>query len=67
MPYLSQAAARRVGHQDMAHRPCSRVPSVARPADPEEVDAPVEIRLQVPRLHPREASQVALEPETQVV
>lgn len=67
MPRLPQAAVCRVGHQDMAHHPCSRVPSVARLVDPEEVDVPVEVRLQVPRRHPREAPQVALEPGAQVV
>lgn len=51
----------------MAHYPCGRVPSVARQIDPEEVDAPVEICLQVPRRHPREAPKVALEPGAQVV
>ena len=51
----------------MAHHPCSRVPSVARPVDPEKVDVSVEIRLQVPRRHPREAPKVALEPGARVV
>ena len=67
MPYLSQAAVSRVGHQDMAHHPCGRVPSVPRLVDPEEVDVPVEIRLKVPRRHTREAPQVALQPGAQVV
>lgn len=67
VPHLPQASVSRVGRQDMAHHPCSRVPSVARPVDPEKVDVSVEIRLQVPRRHPREAPKVALEPGTRVV
>lgn len=67
MPHLSQAAVSRVGHQDMAHHPCSRVPPVARLVDPEEVDVPVEVGLQVRGRHPREAPQVAFEPGAQVV
>lgn len=51
----------------MAHRLCGRAPSVARLVDPEEVDVPVEIGLQVPRRHPREAPKVALGPGAQVV
>lgn len=51
----------------MAHHPCSRVPSVARLIDTEEVDVPVEVGLQVPRRHPREAPKVALKPGAQVV
>ena len=51
----------------MAHHPCSRVSSVARPVDPEKVDVSVEMRLQVPRRHPREAPKVALEPGARVV
>ena len=35
--------------------------------DPEEVDVPVEVGLQVPRRHSREAPKVALEPRAQVV
>lgn len=50
MPHLPQAAVSYVGHQDMAHHPCSRVPSVARLVDPEEVNVPVEIRLEVDRV-----------------
>ena len=67
MPHLPQAAVSRVGHQGMAHHPCSRVPSVARLVDPEEVDVPVEVGLQVPGRHPREAPKVALEPGAQTV
>lgn len=67
MPRLSQAAVSRVGHQDMAHHPCGRVQSVPRLVDPEEVDVPVEIRLEVPRRHPLEAPQVAFQPGAQVV
>lgn len=67
MPRLPQAAVCRVGHRDMAHHPCSRVPSVARLVDPEEVDVPVEVDLKVPWRHPREPPQVALEPRAQVV
>lgn len=67
MPHLPQAALSRVGHQDMAHHPCGRVPSVPGLVGPEEVDAPVEIGLQVPRRHPREAPEVALELGAQVV
>lgn len=51
----------------MAHHPCSRVPSVARLIDTEEEDVPVEVGLQVPRRHPREAPKVALKPGAQVV
>lgn len=67
MPHLPRAAVSRVGHQDMAHHPCSRVPSVARLVDPEEVDVPVEEGLQVPRRRPREAPKVALKPGAHVV
>lgn len=67
MPHLPQASVSRVSRQDMAHHPCSRVPSVARPVDPEKVDVSVEIRLRVPRRHPREAPKVALEPGARVV
>ena len=51
----------------MAQHPCSRVTSVARLVDPEEADVPVEVGLQVPMRHPREAPKVALEPGAQVV
>lgn len=51
----------------MAHRPFGRVPSVPGLVDPEGVDVPVELGLQVPRRHPREAPKVALEPRAQVV
>lgn len=67
MPHLPQAAASRVGHQDMAHHPCGRVPSVPGLVDPEEEDVPVEIGLRVPRRHPHEAPEVALKPGAQVV
>ena len=46
----------------MAHHPCGRVPSV-----PGLADVPVEVGLQVPERHPREAPKVALEPRAQVV
>lgn len=45
MTHLPQAAVSRVGHQDVAHHPCSRVPSVPGLVDPEEVDVPVEVGL----------------------
>lgn len=64
---LPLASVGRVGHQDLAHHPNSRVPSVLGLVDPEEVDVPVELGLQVPGRHPREASQVTLEPGAQVV
>lgn len=67
MPHLPQATVSRVGHQDMAHHPCSRAPSVPGLVEPEEVDVPVEEGLQAPRRHPREAPKVALEPGAQVV
>lgn len=67
MPHLPQAAISRVGHQDMAHHPCSRVPSVVRLVDPEEVNIPVEVGLQVLGRHLREAPNVALKPGAQVV
>ena len=67
LPHLPQAAVSCVGHQDKAHHPCSRVPSVLGLVYPEEVDVPVEVGLQVPRRHPREAPKVALEPGAQVV
>ena len=51
----------------MAHHPCGGVPSVPGPVDPAEVDVPVEVGLQVPRRHPREAPEVALEPGARVV
>lgn len=49
-------------YQDMAHHPFGRVPSV-----PGLVDVPVEVGLQVPGRHPREAPKMALEPRAQVV
>ena len=64
---LSLASVGHIGHQDLAHHPNSRVPSVLGLVDPEELDVPVEVGLQVPGRHPREASQVALEPGAQVV
>lgn len=67
MPHLPQAAVSRVGHQDMAHHPCGRVPSVARLVDTEEVDVPVEVRLQITQRYPREVTKEALEPGAQVV
>lgn len=51
----------------MAHHPCGRVPPVPGLVDPEEVDVQVEVGLQFPRRHPREAPKVALEPRAQVV
>ena len=57
----------RVSHPDMAHRHCSRVPSVARLVAPKEVDVSVEVGLQILGRHPREAPKVALEPGAQVV
>lgn len=53
MPHLPQAAVSRVGHQVMAHRPCSRAPSVPGLADPvlvaghrgEHAEPPLEGRL----------------------
>ena len=50
MLHLPQAAVSCVGHQDMTNHPCSRVPSVARLVDLEEVDVPVKIRLEVDRV-----------------
>lgn len=67
MPHLPQAAVSRVDHQDTARHPCSRVPSVPGLVDPEEEVVPVEVRLQVPGRHPREAPKVALEPRARVV
>jgi len=67
MPHPHSAAVSRVSHQDMAHRPCCQVSSVPGLIDSEEVSVPVEIGLQVPRRHPREATKVALEPGAQVV
>lgn len=51
--HQSQSAVIRVGYQVMAHQPYGLVPSVAR--------------LDVPWRHPRETTQVALEPGAQVV
>ena len=51
----------------MTHHPFGRVPSVPGLIDPEELDVPVEVGLQVPRRHSREAPKVALEPRAQVV
>lgn len=53
MPHLPQAAVSRVGHQDIAHHPCSRVPSVSGLVDPvlvagyrgEHAEPPLEGRL----------------------
>lgn len=45
MVYLPQAAVSRVCHQDMACDFCGRVPFAARLVDPEEADAPDEMRL----------------------
>lgn len=67
MLHLSQAAVSCVGYQDIAHHSCSRVPSAPGLVDPEEVDVPVEVRLQIPWRHPREAPKVALEPGARVV
>lgn len=43
------------------------VPSVPGLVDPEEEDVPVEVGLQVPGRHPREAPKVALEPGARIV
>lgn len=51
----------------MAHHPCSRVPSIPGLVDPEEVDVPVEVGLQVSGRHPLESPRIALEPGAQVV
>lgn len=51
MPYLPQAAVSRVGHKDMAHHRCSRVPSVPGLVGLEEADVPVEVGLRVPGRH----------------
>ena len=51
----------------MTHHPCSRVASVARLIDPKEVEVPVEVGLQAPCRHSREAPKIALEPRAQVV
>lgn len=47
--------------------PFGRVPSAPGLVDPEETDVPVEVGLQVPRRHPREAPKVALEPGARVI
>lgn len=67
MPYLLQPAESCVSHQDMAYRSCGRAPSVFVQVDPEGVDVPVEIRLEVLRRPPRESPQIALEPRGQVI
>lgn len=51
----------------MAHHPFGRVPCVPGLVDPEEVDVPVEVGLQVPRRHSRKAPKIALEPRARVV
>ena len=51
----------------MAHHPCSRVPSIPGLVDPEQVDVPVEVGLQVSGRHPLESPRIALEPGAQVV
>lgn len=50
----------------MAHRPCSRVLSVPGLVSPEEVDLPVEVRLEPRGDIPREVPKVALEQGAQV-
>lgn len=67
IPHPSQAAASRVSHQDTAHHPCSRVPSIPGLVDPEEVGVPVEVDLQVSGRHPLESPRIAPEPGAQVV
>lgn len=67
MPHLSQAAVSCARNQNMAHHPCGRVPPIVRLVGPKEAGVPVEIGLQVPRRHPREAPEEALEPGARVV
>lgn len=51
----------------MALHPRSQVPTGARLVDPEEVDASIEVGLEVSGRHPRETPKVALEPGAHVV
>ncbi len=57
----------RIGHHQMADHPCSFRPSVLCLVHAEQVDEPVEVGLQVGRVHAGEAPQVSLEPRAQVV
>lgn len=50
------------GLAQIADRPCGFRPSVLRLAHAEQVDEPVQIRLQVRGAHAGEAPQVTLEP-----
>lgn len=67
MWHLPQAVVGRVGYRGMAHDPCGRVPSAARPVNPEEADAPDEIRLGVPQRHSRVVPKATLKARARVV
>ena len=51
----------------MANHPCSFGPPVLRLAHAEQVDEPVQVGLEVRRVHARESPEVALQPRAQVV
>lgn len=51
----------------MADHPLQPRPFLVVPFDPEQVDVPVEVVLEVLRPHPREPSEVALDPGAQAV
>ena len=67
MDLLGRAAETRVGHEQTAGRPFRLGPSVPSLVDPEQVDVPVQVALQVLRVHAREPPQMALQPRAQVV
>ena len=56
-----------VNHEQMAKDPCRFGPFLLVAAHAEQVHEPIEVRLQVGFLHPREPEQVAPQPRAQVV
>lgn len=57
----------RIRHEQMAKDPCGFRPFLLVPAHAEEVNEPVQVRLQVALLHAGKAKEVAPEPRAQVV
>ena len=67
MDSLCRAAETRLGEQQMANHPCGLGPSLGVLLDPEQVNEPVEVRLEVRHRHAREPPEVPLEPGAEVV
>ena len=62
MDLLGRAVETRVGPEQMSGHPFRLGPSVPSLVDPEQVDVPVQVALQVLRVRAREPPQMALQP-----